>query len=79
MSVCVCVGLETLRLIFADKMLDGNELLLCDFGIQQHSIIQMVMRVPGGGGPCPRCGHVHEGGICEKGGINRSMEKLHLF
>nr|XP_040035908.1 uncharacterized protein zgc:194655 [Gasterosteus aculeatus aculeatus] len=41
-------GLETLRLIFADKMLDGNELLLSDFGIQQQSIIQMVMRVPGG-------------------------------
>uniref|UniRef100_A0AAQ4QHR4 Ubiquitin-like domain-containing protein n=1 Tax=Gasterosteus aculeatus aculeatus TaxID=481459 RepID=A0AAQ4QHR4_GASAC len=41
-------GLEALRLIFADKMLDGNELLLSDFGIQQQSIIQMVMRVPGG-------------------------------
>ncbi|CAG5897220.1 unnamed protein product [Menidia menidia] len=39
---------DTLRLIFADKMLDGDSKLLSEFGIQHMSVIHMVMRVPGG-------------------------------
>ncbi|KAM9426436.1 uncharacterized protein KZ484_019278 [Pholidichthys leucotaenia] len=41
-------GEEALRLIFTDKMLDGNDTLLSGYGIQNMSVIQMVMRVPGG-------------------------------
>ncbi|XP_068584461.1 uncharacterized protein zgc:194655 [Cebidichthys violaceus] len=41
-------GEEALRLIFTDKMLDGNELLLSEFGIQHMSVIHMVVKVPGG-------------------------------
>uniref|UniRef100_A0A3Q3MEE0 Ubiquitin-like domain-containing protein n=1 Tax=Mastacembelus armatus TaxID=205130 RepID=A0A3Q3MEE0_9TELE len=41
-------GEEALRLIFADKMLDGDSTLLSTYGIQQMSNIHMVMRVPGG-------------------------------
>ncbi|GLD53811.1 uncharacterized protein AKAME5_000651200 [Lates japonicus] len=31
-----------------DKMLDGDSSLLSEYGIQHMSVIQMVMRVPGG-------------------------------
>uniref|UniRef100_A0A3Q3AGK4 Ubiquitin-like domain-containing protein n=1 Tax=Kryptolebias marmoratus TaxID=37003 RepID=A0A3Q3AGK4_KRYMA len=41
-------GEENLRLIFADKMLEGDTTLLSEYGIQQQSVIQMVIRVPGG-------------------------------
>ncbi|XP_076581239.1 uncharacterized protein LOC143317145 [Chaetodon auriga] len=41
-------GEEALRLIFTDKMLDGNSTLLSEYGIQHMSVIQMVMKVPGG-------------------------------
>lgn len=46
--LCVCVGEGALRLIFTDKMLDGDDTKLSDYGIQHMSVIQMVMRVPGG-------------------------------
>ncbi|XP_037333603.2 uncharacterized protein zgc:194655 [Pungitius pungitius] len=41
-------GEEALRLIFADKMLDGNDQLLTHFGIQHMSVIRTGMRLPGG-------------------------------
>ncbi|XP_045920891.1 uncharacterized protein zgc:194655 [Micropterus dolomieu] len=41
-------GQDNLRLIFTDKMLDGDDELLSDFGIQHMSVIHMVLRVPGG-------------------------------
>ncbi|XP_071315108.1 uncharacterized protein [Trachinotus anak] len=41
-------GEENLRLIFTDKMLDGDCALLSNYGIQHMSVIQMVVRVPGG-------------------------------
>ncbi|XP_038587641.1 uncharacterized protein zgc:194655 [Micropterus salmoides] len=41
-------GQDNLRLIFTDKMLDGDDELLSDFGIQHMSVIHMVVRVPGG-------------------------------
>ncbi|XP_034713183.1 uncharacterized protein zgc:194655 [Etheostoma cragini] len=41
-------GEEALRLIFTDKMLDGDSEPLTGFGIQHLSVIQMVVRVPGG-------------------------------
>lgn len=46
--VFVCIGQDNLRLIFTDKMLDGDDELLSDFGIQHMSVIHMVVRVPGG-------------------------------
>uniref|UniRef100_A0A3Q0REB8 Ubiquitin-like domain-containing protein n=1 Tax=Amphilophus citrinellus TaxID=61819 RepID=A0A3Q0REB8_AMPCI len=39
---------EALRLIFTDQMLDGDDSLLSDYGIQHMSVIHMVMKVPGG-------------------------------
>ncbi|XP_030609186.1 polyubiquitin-like [Archocentrus centrarchus] len=41
-------GEEALRLIFTDQMLDGDDSLLSDYGIQHMSVIHMVMKVPGG-------------------------------
>ncbi|XP_034471468.1 uncharacterized protein zgc:194655 [Hippoglossus hippoglossus] len=41
-------GEEALRLIFTDKMLDGDFTLLSDYGIQHMSVIQMALKVPGG-------------------------------
>lgn len=41
-------SLETLRLIFADKMLDGDSTRLSEYGIQQQSNIHMVIKVPRG-------------------------------
>ncbi|KAJ3585589.1 hypothetical protein NHX12_014308 [Muraenolepis orangiensis] len=41
-------GGENLRLIFTNKQLDNDEATLVSFGIQNKSVIQLVMRVPGG-------------------------------
>ncbi|XP_054457122.1 uncharacterized protein zgc:194655 [Anoplopoma fimbria] len=41
-------GQDALRLIFTDKQLDGNTVLLSEYGIQNQSVIHMVVRVPGG-------------------------------
>uniref|UniRef100_A0A3P8UYC5 Ubiquitin-like domain-containing protein n=1 Tax=Cynoglossus semilaevis TaxID=244447 RepID=A0A3P8UYC5_CYNSE len=41
-------GLENIRLIFTDKALDGETTLLSSYGIQHMSVIQMVIKVPGG-------------------------------
>lgn len=46
--MCVRAGEEALRLIFTDKMLDGSETKLSEYGIQHMSVIHMVMKVPGG-------------------------------
>ncbi|CAG04600.1 unnamed protein product [Tetraodon nigroviridis] len=37
-----------MRLIFADKMLEEDSDLLSSYGIQHMSILQMVIRLPGG-------------------------------
>ncbi|XP_030287839.1 ubiquitin-60S ribosomal protein L40-like [Sparus aurata] len=68
-------GWSYLRLIFMDKMLDDDGDLLSGYGIQHESVIHMVMKVPGGGhGPGKG-----DGGMGDKEGKNRSMEKLSLF
>ncbi|XP_038126332.1 uncharacterized protein zgc:194655 [Cyprinodon tularosa] len=41
-------GLENVRLIFTDKQLEGDSSLLSEYGIQHMSVIQLVLRVPGG-------------------------------
>uniref|UniRef100_A0A671UXE1 Ubiquitin-like domain-containing protein n=1 Tax=Sparus aurata TaxID=8175 RepID=A0A671UXE1_SPAAU len=41
-------GNDSLRLIFTDKMLDGDSDLLSGYGIQHMSVIHVVMKVPGG-------------------------------
>uniref|UniRef100_A0A3B3I9V4 Ubiquitin-like domain-containing protein n=1 Tax=Oryzias latipes TaxID=8090 RepID=A0A3B3I9V4_ORYLA len=41
-------GEESLRLIFTDKMLDTDSKLLSEYGIQNLSVIHMVIKVPGG-------------------------------
>lgn len=71
--VCLCVEEKALRLIFRDKMLDGDDTLLSDYGIQHMSVIHMIMKLPGGGGP------IHENsGMGDKTGKNQSMESLKL-
>ncbi|XP_038851436.1 uncharacterized protein zgc:194655 [Salvelinus namaycush] len=40
-------NLETLRLIFTNKQLEDSS-VLSSYGIQNQSVIQLVMRVPGG-------------------------------
>uniref|UniRef100_A0A3B3HH68 Ubiquitin-like domain-containing protein n=1 Tax=Oryzias latipes TaxID=8090 RepID=A0A3B3HH68_ORYLA len=39
-----------MKLIFADKRLDSDNKLLCEFGIVHKSLIQMVMSLDGGRG-----------------------------
>uniref|UniRef100_A0A3P9IWJ4 Ubiquitin-like domain-containing protein n=1 Tax=Oryzias latipes TaxID=8090 RepID=A0A3P9IWJ4_ORYLA len=41
-------SVESLRLIFTDKMLEENSKPLFEYGIQHMSVVQMVVRVPGG-------------------------------
>ncbi|PWA28888.1 hypothetical protein CCH79_00012896 [Gambusia affinis] len=41
-------GQENLRLIFTDKHLEGDNTLLSEYGIQHMSVIQLVIKVPGG-------------------------------
>ncbi|XP_037615331.1 NEDD8 [Sebastes umbrosus] len=41
-------GQEVLRLIFTDKNLDADDVLLSEYGIQHMSVIHMVVKVPGG-------------------------------
>uniref|UniRef100_A0A8C5EWH5 Ubiquitin-like domain-containing protein n=1 Tax=Gouania willdenowi TaxID=441366 RepID=A0A8C5EWH5_GOUWI len=41
-------GEESLRLVFTDKMLDGDTTLLTSYGVQHMSVIHMVLKVPGG-------------------------------
>ncbi|XP_078019883.1 uncharacterized protein LOC144459610 [Epinephelus lanceolatus] len=67
-----CGDPEYIRLIFTDKLLDEDSALLSAYGIQHMSVIHMVVRVPGGS-VYPWTGH---GGMGDKGGKNRSMERL---
>ncbi|MED6294573.1 hypothetical protein CHARACLAT_022443 [Characodon lateralis] len=41
-------GEDNLRLIFTDKNLEGDNSLLSEYGIQHMSVIQLVIKVPGG-------------------------------
>uniref|UniRef100_A0A3B5LA36 Ubiquitin-like domain-containing protein n=1 Tax=Xiphophorus couchianus TaxID=32473 RepID=A0A3B5LA36_9TELE len=41
-------GEENLRLIFTDKNLEGDTTLLSEYGIQHMSVVQLVIKVPGG-------------------------------
>ncbi|XP_068164445.1 uncharacterized protein zgc:194655 [Antennarius striatus] len=44
----VLKGQLSLRLIFADKNLDDDKKLLSSYGIQHLSVIQVVVKLPGG-------------------------------
>lgn len=67
---------ENLKLIFTDKMLEGDTSLLSDYGIQHMSVIHLVLKVPGGGGPLPPS---RDDGLGDKEGeTRRSMERLML-
>lgn len=61
------------RLMFIDKMLDGDDTLLSHYGIQHMSGIHIIMKVPGGGGRIDE-----NSGMGDKTGKNRSMESLKL-
>uniref|UniRef100_A0A3Q2CKY6 Ubiquitin-like domain-containing protein n=1 Tax=Cyprinodon variegatus TaxID=28743 RepID=A0A3Q2CKY6_CYPVA len=41
-------GEDSMRLIFTDKHLEGDSSLLSEYGIQHLSVIQLVLKVPGG-------------------------------
>uniref|UniRef100_A0A1A8IED8 Ubiquitin-like domain-containing protein n=1 Tax=Nothobranchius kuhntae TaxID=321403 RepID=A0A1A8IED8_NOTKU len=41
-------GRENLRLIFTDKQLNEDAKTLSEYGIQHMSVIQLVIKVPGG-------------------------------
>ncbi|XP_034020497.1 uncharacterized protein zgc:194655 [Thalassophryne amazonica] len=41
-------GEETLRLIFSDRMLEGDTTTLSSYGIQHMSLILVAVKVPGG-------------------------------
>ncbi|XP_070711061.1 uncharacterized protein [Pempheris klunzingeri] len=60
-----------LRLVFTGKILDVNKLLSA-YGIQDKSTIHITLRLPwGGSGPGEG-----DGGMGDKEGKNRSMERL---
>ncbi|XP_056156684.1 uncharacterized protein zgc:194655 [Lampris incognitus] len=41
-------SMESLRLIFTDKLLDEDSATLASYGVQHQSVLQLVLRVPGG-------------------------------
>uniref|UniRef100_A0A8C5AES4 Ubiquitin-like domain-containing protein n=1 Tax=Gadus morhua TaxID=8049 RepID=A0A8C5AES4_GADMO len=41
-------SMDNIRLIFATSVLDDDKKTLGSYGVQHKSVIQMVMRVPGG-------------------------------
>ncbi|XP_034531907.1 uncharacterized protein zgc:194655 [Notolabrus celidotus] len=41
-------GNDTIRLIFTDKVLEDDEQLLSEYGVQHMSVIMMVLKVKGG-------------------------------
>lgn len=73
MCVCACAREEALRLICKDKFLYEDDALLSDCGIQHMSVIHVVIRFPGGGGPIDE-----NSGMGDKTGKNQSMESLRL-
>uniref|UniRef100_A0A3P9D3J6 Ubiquitin-like domain-containing protein n=1 Tax=Maylandia zebra TaxID=106582 RepID=A0A3P9D3J6_9CICH len=48
-------GEKHLWLIFVDKMLNDDDALLSDYGIQHMSVIHMLMKLPGGGKKIRHC------------------------
>lgn len=67
---------ERVKLIFADRYLESDTSLLSEYGIQHMSVIQLVVKVPGGAGPLPPS---RDDGLGDKeGDTRRSMERLML-
>ncbi|CAK6952969.1 uncharacterized protein LOC121640354 isoform X3 [Scomber scombrus] len=68
---------DNIRLIFTNKDLHVDSALLSEYGITHLSVIQMVMKIPGGGEwPEPGTG---DGGMGDKDGRNASKERLANF
>lgn len=66
---------ENLRIHFTDKLLDNDGALLCHYGIQHLSLIQLVVRLSRG--VCPDDLPIEENcRISDKTGKNISMERL---
>lgn len=63
------------RLIFNKRQLEDDK-LLSDYGITDESVILFIYHQPGGGSVNPRLGG---GGMGDKRGKNRSMDKLSSF
>lgn len=66
------------RMISGSELLNDDNCLLSSYGIQHFSVIQLVVRLRGGG--CPEDLPTEENsGVGDKTGKNRSMEKLSNF
>uniref|UniRef100_A0A3B5QCX2 Ubiquitin-like domain-containing protein n=1 Tax=Xiphophorus maculatus TaxID=8083 RepID=A0A3B5QCX2_XIPMA len=71
-------GNEILRLIFLGKQLEGDSSLLSEYGVQDMSVIQLVLRVPGGEGPPSPNPHTDDGLGDKEGETRRSKECLNI-
>ncbi|XP_032438413.1 uncharacterized protein LOC116732395 [Xiphophorus hellerii] len=70
-------GDENLRMIFTDKNLEGDTSLLSEYGVQHMSVIQVVIKVPGGGGPLPPNPHTDDGLTAAKDLQHQRMGKIY--
>uniref|UniRef100_A0AAZ1XXM0 Ubiquitin-like domain-containing protein n=1 Tax=Oreochromis aureus TaxID=47969 RepID=A0AAZ1XXM0_OREAU len=64
-------GEQALRLLCKDKMLYEDDALLSDQGIQHKSVIWIIMKLPGGGGPIDE-----NSGMGDKTGKNRNQQRI---
>lgn len=72
--------MDKIRLIFLDEHLDDDSRLLSDYGIRHLSVIQITIRVDGGGGgPMEREDEKESGNMGDRDGRNVSMNRLSDF
>lgn len=77
-TLCVFVSGD-LTMIFASQRLEGDDTLLCLYGIQHLSVIQLVAKLCGGGGGPDHFPTEENSGMGDKTGKNLSMERLCNF
>lgn len=76
--MCLCT--DNIRLFFENEHLKDDSRLLSDYGIRHLSVIQITIRVDGGGGgPMEREDEKESGNMGDRDGRNVSMDCLSDF
>lgn len=57
-------GVDDLQMIFAKYRLNNDTALLSFYGIQHLSVIQLLIKLPGGGGPLDRDSMLVQDELC---------------
>uniref|UniRef100_A0A3B3DJM0 Ubiquitin-like domain-containing protein n=1 Tax=Oryzias melastigma TaxID=30732 RepID=A0A3B3DJM0_ORYME len=71
-QLCQFDGVKYMHLIFTDKMLDEDSKPLSEYGIQNMSVIRMVIKVPGG------CSEVYTEYFEKDGKGDKNIDKKHM-